>query len=186
MNDDDSDTIRRVLAGEREAFRPLVLRHQAAICATVRALLPRGCDWEDIAQDVFLTAFRHLTTFDSGKASFRTWLLTITRNRCHDVSRRLPKTKRASRTEPVDDRTPPALIAEAEWFDQLDAGLEQLPPEQRLVFTLIELQGLSYQETAEIADIHLGTVKSRLARAKASLRNVLAPLFPERTAATTR
>src|SRR2546430_125665 len=83
--DDDERAIGRVRSGDREAFRSLVERHQSSVCATVRALMPRYADCEDVAQEAFLAAFRHLATFDSSKGTFRTWLLAITRNQCRNV-----------------------------------------------------------------------------------------------------
>jgi len=176
---DDEEAIRRVLAGEREAFRSLVTRHQSAVCATVRALASPRADWEDIAQDVFLAAFQHLPSFDPAKGSFRTWLLAITRNQCRNRMRRATPEAVEIVPEQFCDRTPVALAAEAEWFERLDAGLAALPDEQRLVFVLVELQGASYQEAAAIAETTIGTVKSRLFRAKAWLREVLEPTTAE-------
>jgi RNA polymerase sigma-70 factor (ECF subfamily) len=172
---EDDEAIRRVLSGDREAFRSLVLRHQAAICATIRALCPRGVDWEDIAQEAFLAAFQHLATFDSRKGSFRIWLLAIARNQCRNKMRKAVAESMAGVPERVDSRTPAAAASEAEWFARLDVGLAALPEEQRLVFVLFELQGASYQEAADIAGVSIGTVKSRLFRAKTALREILAP-----------
>ena len=73
----------------------------------------------------------------------------------------------------ADARTPEMQAAQAEWFERLDAGLAALPEEQRLAFVLVEMQGLSYQEAATIAEAGIGTLKSRLHRAKASLRELL-------------
>ncbi|HEY3968368.1 MAG TPA: sigma-70 family RNA polymerase sigma factor [Planctomycetaceae bacterium] len=176
---EDEQAIHRVLSGDREAFRSLVTRHQSAVCATIRALSPRGVDWEDVAQDVFLAAFQHLATFDSRKGIFRTWLLAIARNQCRNAGRRLVPVSAAMIRERVDSRTPDVTVAEAEWFERLDASLAALPEEQRLMFVLVELQGVSYQEAADIADVSVGTVKSRLFRAKAWLREILGPMAPE-------
>jgi RNA polymerase sigma-70 factor (ECF subfamily) len=171
--DDDEQAIGRVRAGDREAFRPLVERHRSSVCATVRALTPQYSDWEDVAQEVFLAAFRHLATFDSSKGSFRAWLLAIARNQCRNL-RKLPAEKpTCTIPDGADHRTPEMAAAESEWFERLDAGLAALPEDQRLVFVLVEMQGLSYREAAEIGGINLGTVKSRLSRAKEWLRETL-------------
>ena len=181
---EDQQAIDRVLSGNREAFRTLVTRHQSAICTTIRALRPKSSDWEDVAQDVFLAAFQHLATFDAGKGSFQTWLLAIARNRCRNEIRKHVPAPVDVLPERADDRTPAMIASETEWFERLDAGLAALPAEQRLVFVLVELQGLSYQAAAEIAEVGIGTVKSRLFRAKASLREILEPkvIDEERTA----
>jgi RNA polymerase sigma-70 factor (ECF subfamily) len=174
--DEDEQSTSMVLAGDREAFRSLITRHQAAVCATIAVLQPRGSDCEDLAQDVFLAAFRHLGKFDSRKGSFRTWLLAIARNVCRNAQRRALFAQVDELPECADARTPEALASESEWFERLDAGLAALPEEQRLAFVLVEMHGLSYQEAATVAEAGVGTLKSRLHRAKASLRELLGPV----------
>ena len=181
---DDECAIRRVLAGEREAFRSLVVRHQSAVRATIHALWRQCPDWEDLAQDVFLAAFRHLGTFEAGKGSFRTWLLAITRNHCRTAQRRPTTTQVDPLPDRADYRTPEVAACQTEWFRRLDAGLAALPDDQRLLFVLVEMQGLSYREAAEVAEVNVGTVKSRLSRAKAWLREKLAPLTIEQDGPT--
>jgi RNA polymerase sigma-70 factor (ECF subfamily) len=170
---EDEQAIQRVMTGDRDAFRSLVERHQSAICATIRTLLPRFSEWEDLAQEVFLAAFVHLATFDAAKGSLRTWLLAIARNKCRNVLQRPKMPQVAEFPELSVDRSPDELACEAEWFERLDAALAALPEEQRLLFVLVEMQGLSYQEAAEISETTVGTVKSRLFRAKQWLREVL-------------
>ena len=170
---EDEQAIGRVISGDRDAFRSLVERHQSAICATIRALLPRNSEWEDLAQDVFVAAFQHLTTFDAAKGSFRTWILSIARNQCRNVRRRTSATRVTAIPDIAADRSPEELACEAEWFERLDAALAALPEEQRLVFVFVELQGLSYHEAADLSETTVGTVKSRLFRAKQWLREVL-------------
>ena len=170
---EDEQAIGRVLSGDRDAFRSLVEMHQSAVSATIRALLSQCSEWEDIAQEVFLAAYRHLATFDGAKASFRTWLLAIARNQCRNVRQSRIPTQDVAMPDLVDGRSPEALACEAEWFERLDEALAGLPEEQRLVFVLVELQGLSYQEAADISLVTVGTVKSRLSRAKQWLREIL-------------
>jgi len=178
--DEDEYAVHQLLGGDREAFRRLITRHQAAVCATIAVLQPRGCDCEDLAQDVFLAAFRHLGKFDSRKGSFRTWLLAIARNVCRNAHRRPTTAQLGELPEFADGRTPEAHVSQAELFERLDAGLEALPEEQRLAFVLVEIQGLSYQEAATIAETGVGTLKSRLHRAKASLRELLRPVATDK------
>jgi len=173
MYDEDDQIIRQVLAGDRECFRSLVTGHQSAVCATIRALRAGCDDWEDLAQEVFLKAYQHLGQFDPGKGSLRTWLLAIARNHCRSAERRRVVLPAVTAVEPLDNRSPDRLAAEAEWFARLDVALAALPEEQRLVFVLIEMQGLSHQEAAEIAETSVGTTKSRLFRAKEWLRETL-------------
>ena|SRR5436190_3088963 len=170
---EDEQAIQGVICGDRDAFRPLVERHQSAICAMIRALLPQYAEWEDLAQEVFLAAFVHLATFDARKGTFRTWLLAIARNQCRNVCQRRLPIRVDVIPELANGRSPDELACEAEWFEHLDAALAALPEEQRLSFVLVEMQGLSYQEAADISEVTIGTVKSRLFRAKECLREIL-------------
>ncbi|HEY2253447.1 MAG TPA: RNA polymerase sigma factor [Planctomycetaceae bacterium] len=171
--DQDEQAIQSVLAGDSDAFRSLVERHQSAVCATVRALLPRYSEWEDLAQEVFLAVFQHLETFDATKGTFRTWLLAIARNQCRTVRQRPLPARLDALPDLADARLPDAKASEAEWFECLDAALAALPDEQRLAFVLVEMQGLSYQEAADVCEVAVGTVKSRLFRAKEWLKEAL-------------
>jgi RNA polymerase sigma-70 factor (ECF subfamily) len=167
---DDLATIRRVVAGDRDAFRILVERYQRPLFVLIRNLLDNAHDTEDVAQEVFLAAYRGLRDFDPTRAAFSTWLWTIARNKCLNVlgKRRpvlvleLPEANAPSRPE--------AGLAEAEFAEQLDVALAALPFEQKTVFVLAEIQELSNEEIARIEQIGIGTVKSRLSRAKEKLR----------------
>jgi RNA polymerase sigma-70 factor (ECF subfamily) len=171
---DDLEAIARVLTGEVEAFRPLVERYQGPLLALVRNLLPRGSDVEALAQETFLAAFRHLRSFDPARSAFSTWLFAIARNKCLNERKR-PRPA-GSAPEPAHVRTPEAEAAGAELAQRLDECLAELPFEQRSAFVLAELHGLSLQEVGRIEGVAVGTVKSRLSRARARLRALLAGL----------
>jgi RNA polymerase sigma-70 factor (ECF subfamily) len=171
--DQDEQAIQNVLSGDADAFRSLVERHQSAVCATIRALLPQFSEWEDLAQEVFLAAFQHLETFDAAKGTFRSWLLAIARNQCRNVRRGPVLAQIDAMPILAEGRLPDAQASEAEWFERLDAALAALPDEQRLAFVLVEMQGLSYQEAADVCEVAVGTVKSRLFRAKEWLKESL-------------
>ena len=172
MND-DLDAIRRVLAGDVESFRRLVERYQRPLLTMARNLTPPDTDYEAVAQDVFLAAFRRLAGFDPTRSAFSTWLFTIGRNRCrNELARRRPVAG-APLPDVVDPRSPERAASEAELFRQLDAALGVLPFRQRSAFVLAELQGLSYEEVGRIEGIGVGTVKSRIARAREKLRRLL-------------
>jgi RNA polymerase sigma-70 factor (ECF subfamily) len=169
----DVEVIRRIRAGDVESFRFLVERYQRPLFSLIRNLTAATVDHESIAQDVFLAAYRNLASFDPSRAAFSTWLFTIGRNCCrNEVSRRRPVVREAI-PEGIDPRSPDRDAAEAELFRQLDAALESLPFEQRTAFVLAELQGLTYEEISKIERVGLGTVKSRISRAREKLRALL-------------
>lgn len=172
MNE-DLEAIKRVLAGDIESYRCLVDRYQRPIWTMVRNQTPLNTDHEGIAQDVFLSAYRSLASFDPKRSTFSTWLFTIARNRCrNELARRRPVVG-AEFPEVVDLRSPDQAASEAELLHQLDAALDTLPFEQRSAFVLAHLQGLSYEEVGQIEGVGVGTVKSRIARAREKLRTLL-------------
>ena len=172
MND-DLDAIQRVLAGDVDSFRRLVERYQRPLWTMVRNLTPHSIDHEGVAQEVFLAAFRCLASYDPKRSAFSTWLFTIARHRCsNELARRRPGTC-AELPDVADLRSPERAASEAELFLQLDAALDALPFEQRSAFVLAQLQGLSYEEVGRIEGVGVGTVKSRIARARQKLRCLL-------------
>jgi len=170
---DDASVIQRVLAGEREAYRLLVKRYQQSVFGLLHHLTRDYQECEDIAQEVFLAAYVHLHAFDARRSSFSTWLCTIARNKCVNALKKHRPLVWAELPEQAGPRLPEAIVGEEELFRQLDAGLAALPPEQKRVFVLAELQGLPHEEIARMEQVPLGTVKSRLSRAKEKLRPFL-------------
>lgn len=170
MGDDDQHVIGRVLGGDTEAFRLLVERHGGQLLAFIRDLVPRSGEWEDVAQEVFLAAYVHLGSYDPRRAAFATWLLTIARHKCLNVLKRHRPLVPGELPEQADPRTPDAAAADAELYRRLDDALAGLPVEQRTAFVLAEIQGLSLEEVARVEGVPLGTVKSRLCRAREKLR----------------
>ena len=174
LANEDSDVVRRVVAGEVNDYRVLVERHQDAIYRFVYSLVGHRHEAEDITQDVFLAAYKSLATFDSRRAMFSTWLFTIARNRAiNRLNRCRDTTLVKSMPEPIDAHSPGDAVEEDEFLEQLNHALNDLPMDQRTVFVLAEIQELSYAEIADIEHISLGTVKSRLHRAKQHLRSAL-------------
>ena len=170
MSHSDVELIAAVLNGDVRPFGELVRRHQQAIALYLWNLLGHHHDCEELTQDAFLQAFRKLSRYDSAKASFRTWVMVIARNKAFstlakkspDLVDELPDTPRH------DD--PAAATTAAEWRESLDQAMSQLPLAQRSAFIMAEIQELPYAEIAEIEDVEIGTIKSRVARAKAALR----------------
>jgi RNA polymerase sigma-70 factor (ECF subfamily) len=172
--DDDASVIQRVLRGEKEAFRTLIERYQEPLFRFLRNLCPDGHDCEDLAQEVFVAAFRHLPAYDSRRAGFRTWLLSMARNRGLNWLRQKKHPLPCNLPEECDTRTPEAQVAEREFFVELDAALAALPFEQKTAFILSEIEQLPLNEIADIEGVKVGTIKSRVSRAKEKLRSLLA------------
>lgn len=134
---------------------------------------------EDAAQEAFFAAYRAIKSFHGG--IFRGWLLRIAANQCYDALRQ----RRRRPTEPLEDEpmvvdagpNPDDVALSAETVASIEVAISQLSPDQRLCVVLIDVQGLDYDEAAEAMDVNLGTVKSRLSRARAQLRELLGPEF---------
>jgi RNA polymerase sigma-70 factor (ECF subfamily) len=176
---DDQAVIGRVLAGDHDAFRDLVLRYQQPLFAFIGNLVRDRQECEDIAQDVFLAAFKHLARYDRHRSAFSTWLYTIARNRCLNAVRKRRPATHALLPDNAEARSPDLALIEDEWCRLLDVELDALPPEQRTTFVLAELEELSHEEIARIEGVPVGTVKSRLSRARAKLRAALAHLVEQ-------
>ena len=178
--DGDRTLIERVLAGDVAAFRELVERHQQRVFLFVRNLVRHTPDAEDLVQDVFVAAFRKLDSFDAERSQFSTWLLTIARNRCLNHLKRSSVATFCSSEFDIEARMPqPAdAVLSRELHARLDAALDLLPLEQRTAFVLAEIQELPYAEIALIEEVELGTIKSRVSRAKQRLREMLSDLDP--------
>jgi RNA polymerase sigma-70 factor (ECF subfamily) len=172
----DYQAIQRVLNGETEAFRILVKRYERPLFCMLRNLYGGAGECEDMAQETFLAAFMNLAAYDPRRGAFSTWLFTIGRNKCLNALRK----KRPQALEPVPEPSEPQTqesdCNRNEIFRRLDRALDALPVEQRTAFVLSEIQGLSYEEIVSIEGVKLGTVKSRISRAREKLRAVLGSL----------
>jgi len=169
MNE-DTQIIERVLAGEIDAFRCLVTRHQGSLFSLVGNLVADLNDRDDIAQETFLAAYLHLDSYDPRKGRFSTWLLTIARNKCLNAMKRQRPLVMESLPPRIDSNNPVDRLSETELFARLDHALAALPVEQKTAFVLSEIEGLSHEEICQIEGVPLGTVKSRISRAKEKLR----------------
>jgi RNA polymerase sigma-70 factor (ECF subfamily) len=180
--DPDRALVEAAAGGSRDAFDELVRRHQAAMITLARVLTSGRADAEDLAQDVFVRAWRSLRAF-RGESTFRTWLHRVAINvirTSQSRERRLmrvfaPRVRdeappdRASGEEPVD-----AVLARRQLIDR---ALATLPDDLRIAVTLRDLQGLDYREIAASLDVPIGTVESRIFRARQKLKPLLAPLL---------
>ena len=174
----DAPTIARAVGGDREASRALVERYQRRVFALVsRMLAGRGRPTiEDAAQDTFLQVFSRLASFDpDGPARLSTWILTIAARRAIDELRKMRPTVLAEIERTSDARGDERAIRR-ELIAAIEVALRELSPPLRAAFLLREYHDLDYAEIATALDIDVGTVKSRLSRARAALREQLAAL----------
>ena len=178
MESEDRELVRRVLAERTDDFRVLVDRHKQSIFRFALRLLGNWEEAEDVTQDTFLAAFANLSGYHSSRAAFSTWLFTIARNRCIN----LLKQRRPIAVNELDSIatvTPTDSILSQELSQHLDRALAALPVEQRSAFVLAEIEELPYAEIARIERTSLGTVKSRIHRAKQRLQSLLEPVVRE-------
>ena len=183
---DEAALIQAAVQGDLTAFNRLVLAYQEIAFNVAYRMLDDPDAAEDATQTAFISAYRNLKSYRGG--SFRAWVLRMVTNTCYDELRRRKRRPVVS-LEPVDDETSEE-IESPRWLadegpgpeDQLEmAELERaiqrcingLPEDFRSVILLVDVQGLDYQEAAEITRTPLGTVKSRLARARLKMRDCL-------------
>jgi RNA polymerase sigma-70 factor (ECF subfamily) len=169
----EEQMIADVLAGKADAFRELLGRYQRPVLRMICNLIGDPHTAEDLTQEVFLTVYRKLPTFDPIRCRFSTWLFTISRNRCISFLRRNKKTYLTDRPEVSFSEDLSEPICREEFLEQMDQVLNQLPPHQKRAFILAEFEDLPYEEIAQIECVSIGTVKSRIHRAKEKLRKAL-------------
>jgi RNA polymerase sigma-70 factor (ECF subfamily) len=181
---EDEALVRAAQAGDLEAFNLLVLRHERPVFNVALRLLRDVGLAEDATQDTFIRAWQNIGSFQTG--SVRSWLYKIATNRSYDMLRASARRPAGSlEAEPVEieptwttggggDEAPDAHTLRRELSIYLERALAALPEDQRTVVLLVDVQGLDYHEVAETMGIALGTVKSRLSRARAKIRQALA------------
>ena len=174
---DESAIINRVLAGDAQAFGCLVQRYQKPVISMSYHIINDRHLAEDIAQDVFFTAYKKLATFDSARSHFSTWLFTITRRLSINAIKKKKTIPLSEMPDKPASSNPTNNLDQKEMFARLDRILDTLPPRQKTAFILAELENLPYEQIARIENARLGTIKSRISRAKqkiaADLKNYL-------------
>ena len=178
---DEQALIRSAQRGDLEAFNGLVLCYQQRVYNLAYRIMGDEAAASDMTQETFLSAYRHIGSFHPG--AFKNWLLRIARNACYDELRRRKRRPTVSLDQalvtdegviefdlPVSADGPEQTMQRRELADLLQRGINRLPIEQRLTLVLSDVQGLRYDEIAEITRSKNGTVKSRLSRARANLR----------------
>ena len=183
MSEDDRRLIAECLSGRRDAFGELVSRYQARLYNAAMRLVDNPEDAADVVQDSFLNAFQALHTF-KGDAEFFTWLYRIAFNTAISLKRK----KRAAVSldgrgpeaglepdDPSEYIKPGAALERGEEERQLQEAMNRLSHEHREVIVLKEIEGLKYEDIADILGVPIGTIRSRLHRARLELRELLQP-----------
>ncbi len=180
----DPELVVQCQLGERQALEVLVKRYQKTVFAMLYQLAPDWHDIADLAQEVFIRVYRHIASLRNPK-TFRAWLNQITINLFYDELRKRPRkisTISLDRTGDDDEQIrefpdlsqgPDEIVLNQELAVFIRQAMNELPEQFRTVIVLRELQGLSYEEIAESLGCELGTVKSRIARARARLQVML-------------
>ena len=194
--DADELLIERIKAGDMAAYNVMVIRHYDRIFSRVLQLLNNKQDAEEVTQDAFIRAHRGLDNF-RGDASFSTWLYQIATNLAHNrywywfrrkrdqsISLDQPYCEDGSLTlenvMPCADENPAEAVVTQEFVDRVSACMQYLNDKHKEVLILRNVKNLTYDEIAQQLEISVGTVKSRIARARESLRRLLGEDFYDR------
>jgi RNA polymerase sigma-70 factor (ECF subfamily) len=182
---DELALIEQAREGDLDAFNHLVIAYQDMVFSLAARMLGDDDAASDVTQTAFLSAYRSLNTFRGG--SFRAWVMRMATNACYDELRRRKRHPAVS-LEPVNEEdeeiespawladdavTPEGALEQAELEEALEACLQALPEDFRAVVVMVDIEGLDYQEAALSCGAPLGTVKSRLARARLKMRDCL-------------
>ena len=190
---DENALIQSAQKGDIDAFNRLVLAYQHQVFNLAYRIMGEEAAAADATQEAFISAYNHLKSFRGG--SFKSWLLRIVTNACYDDLRRRKRRPATSLEDLAKDDDgdaefdlpsptdgPETIVQRREMAALLQVGITTLPDDQRIVLVLSDVQGLSYEEIAEMTNSNLGTVKSRLSRARGKLREYLqahGELLPE-------
>jgi len=188
QDDNDQQLVQRVQKGDKAAFDLLVLKYQHRVLKLVSRFVNDAAEAEDVAQEAFLKAYRALPAF-RGDSAFYTWLYRIAINTAKNAlvsNRRRPvdfdldlqdpdQYERQAKLKEAD--TPEGVLLTDEIRLVVEKALEQLPEDLRTAIVLRELEGLSYEEIAEAMDCPVGTVRSRIFRAREAIDKKLKPLL---------
>lgn len=182
MKNDDQQLISDCLAGQTESFGRLVSRYQNRLYNTLVHFLGSADDAQDVAQDAFVLAFQKLSSFQ-GRSAFYSWLFRIAMNAAVSLKRKTKKIKASVDAakdrlgqEPTDshpDTRPSHGIEQNERQQIVREALAELSDEFRAALVLKEMDGLKYEEIAEVLDCPIGTVRSRIHRARLELKQKL-------------
>jgi RNA polymerase sigma-70 factor (ECF subfamily) len=185
MQPSDDILVKRIKNGDMDAFELLVRRYESKVYTVAYRFLGSHADASDLAQETFLRLYQALPSF-RGESSFLTWLYSVTANACRDEIRRKQRRPVVSWENEVLNNgsqavsqalgrsrmpTPEEAAEQNEFNELIQQCLNDLPEEQRLILVMREIQGLSYGEIAGVLECSLGTVKSRLSRARRAFKD---------------
>jgi len=184
----DKDLVLRVQQGDKSAFDLLVIKYQYKIVQLVNRYVKDPSEAQDVAQESFIKAYRAIGNF-RGDSAFYTWLYRIAINTAKNYL--VARSRRSSDYEiDIDDAeqiqnapelkgmdTPEQHLLNEEILETIKAAIEKLPEEMRIAITLREFEGMSYEEIADAMECPVGTVRSRIFRAREAIDNKLTPLL---------
>lgn len=176
MSEGDDDLLGRCRRGDQAAWTELVNRHTRRVFGMTYRFAGRADEAEDLTQEVFVRVYQSLDRYRSSEGAFGTWLMTVARNHAIDHYRRR-REERLRRTDDPElletigsgEESPVLALERAERVQMVQKGIRALPVELREPLILCDLQGLPYEEVAKALSIPLGTVKSRINRARLEL-----------------
>jgi RNA polymerase sigma-70 factor (ECF subfamily) len=179
---DESALIKQAQKGDIAAFNRLVLHYQEMVYNVAYRIMGQPQAAEDATQEAFISAYKSLNQFRGG--SFKSWLMRIATNNCYDELRRRKRRPQSSLDEMTEENESPAFLRSpsegpegqqqrVELAQAIEDCLGGLPDDQRVTAVLCDIEGYDYNEIAQITSSSLGTVKSRISRARAKLRDCL-------------
>lgn len=192
QRDIDAQLVERVKAGDRRAFELLVTKYERRVLRLLSRFIRDHAEIEDVAQEAFIKAYRALPQF-RGESAFYTWLYRIAVNTAKNylatqgrrpISMSQLQSADAEEGESFDaedvvedTNTPDAVLHSRQVAETVNSAIEALPPDLRTAITLREIEGLSYEEIAEAMSCPIGTVRSRIFRAREAIAERLRPLL---------
>ena len=177
--DDDFSLVKRFIDGDESAFAILVQRHKEKVRNIIYLTMNNSNSVDDIAQDVFLTVYRNLNNFRF-ESQFTTWLYRITVNKCKDYMRKMKIRNIFTPIKEAEGKADHSTAPETNDISGIvHKAIGKLPEKLRVPLLLKDIEGMSYQEIAETVQCEIGTVKSRIFRAREGLKNILKPYEEE-------